>query len=227
MKLRRAIGATLRSRRFWFWQIAGAVIYGIPVAVRFATSSNILPILSLLETPWVGHYVPGNLVEKILVGVFFPGGAGAVAGEIFYSNRKGTAAEGRTKYFARLGGALVWAGTWTAFQFWGNLQNITGPYGGNIFEYPSVYPLNLLIASFSIFTPDVLHYLKQGVMGVYRRFSGKRPEFSGNSKLISLFALHKGHVVSCSTKRPRNNRFRNSQASVEIHQVRYCCHVYG
>ena len=173
MKLCSAVKATLRSRRFWVWQIVGVIIYGIPVAVRFATSSNTLPILSLLETPWIGHYVPGNLVEKIIVGAFFPGGAGAVAGEIFFSNRNGTAIEGRSKYFARLGGALGWAAAWTAFQFWGNLQNILGPYGGNIFEYPSVYPLNLLIASFSIFTPDVMHYIKRGAMWVYRRFSGK------------------------------------------------------
>jgi hypothetical protein len=171
MKLRRAIVATLRSRRFWVWQLAGVVIYGIPVAVRFATSNNVLPILSLLETPWIGHYVPGNLVEKILVGAFFPGGAGAVAGEIFFSNRNVMAEKGRIKYLARLGGALAWAVAWTVFQFGGNLQNIEGPYGGNIFEYPSVYPLNLLIASFSIFTPDVLHYIKLGAMRVYHKFS--------------------------------------------------------
>jgi hypothetical protein len=175
MNLRGAVKATLRSRRFWVWQIAGAVIYAIPVVVRFATSSNVLPILGLLETPWIDHYVPGNLVEKILVGAFFPGGAGAVAGEIFFSNRNSTAVEGRNKFCARLGGALAWAAAWTIFQLWGNLQNITGPYGGNIFEYPMVYPLNLLIASFSIFTPDVLCYIKLGVMWVYHRVSGKMP----------------------------------------------------
>jgi hypothetical protein len=175
MNLRGAVKATLKSRRFWVWQIVGVVIYAIPVVVRFATSSNVLPILGLLETPWIDHYVPGNLVEKILVGAFFPGGAGAVAGEIFFSNRKSTAVEGRRKFVVRLGGALMWAGAWTVFQFWGNLQNITGPYGGNIFEYPMVYPLNLVIASFSIFTPDVLHYMKLGALWIYHRFSGRTP----------------------------------------------------
>jgi hypothetical protein len=173
MELRRAVASTLRSRRFWVWQIAGAVIYATPVAIRFATGSVYLPILSLLATPWIDHYVPGNLVEKILVGAFFPGGAGAVAGEILVSNRNGVAIKGRMKYVARLGGALAQTAAWTAFQFWGNLQSITGPYGGNIFEYPMVYPLNFLLASLSIFTPDVLHYAKSGVMRVYRRFSGK------------------------------------------------------
>ena len=173
MKLRRAIGATLRSKRFWVWQLGGAIIYGIPVAIRFATGSVYLPILSLLETPWIDHYVPGNLVEKILVGAFFPGGAGAVTGEILVSNRTGIGVKGRKKYFIRLGGALAQTAAWTAFQFWGNLQNITGPYGGNIFEYPMVYPLNFLLASLSIFTPDVLHYIKSGVMRVYYRASGK------------------------------------------------------
>jgi hypothetical protein len=173
MDWRRALSSTLRSRRFWIWQIAGVIIYGLPVAVRFATGSNTLPILSLLATPWIDHYVPGNLVEKILVGAFFPGGAGAVAGEVFVSNRSSVAVKGRRKYLARLGGALVWAAAWTAFQFWGNLQNITGSYGGNIFEYPMVYPLNFLIASLAIFTPTVLHYIKLGAVQVRRRFTGK------------------------------------------------------
>ncbi|TRO46757.1 hypothetical protein E2P60_04590 [Candidatus Bathyarchaeota archaeon] len=189
MDLWSAAKTTLRSKRFWLWQIVGVFIYAIPVAVRFATSSNVLPILSLLETPWIDHYVPGNLVEKILVGAFFPGGAGAVAGEIFFSNRNGTIIQGRSKYFARLGGALAWTATWTIFQFWGNLQNIMGPYGGNIFEYPSVYPLNLLIASFSIFTPDVIHYIKRSAVWGYHRFQGKNALISRSSKLISRFAL--------------------------------------
>ncbi|MBT0159278.1 hypothetical protein G4O51_04765 [Candidatus Bathyarchaeota archaeon A05DMB-2] len=160
MKIREALASTLKSRRFWMWQIAGVIIYGIPAAVRFASGSNVLPILGLLETPWIDHYVPGNLVEKTLVGAFFPGGAGAVAGEIFVSNSDGVAVKGRRKYFARLGGALVWVAAWTAFQFVGNQQNIIGPYGGNIFEYPSVYPLNFLIASLAIFTPTIVYFAK-------------------------------------------------------------------
>ena len=142
------------------WQIVGAIIYGIPVAIRFATGSVYLPLLSLLEIRWIDHYVPGNLVEKILVSAFFPGGAGAVAGEILSSNRGGFPVLGRRKYLARFGGAMVQTAAWSVFQFWGNLQNITGPYGGNIFEYPMVFPLNFLLASFSIFTPDVLSFVR-------------------------------------------------------------------
>jgi hypothetical protein len=176
MDWRRAVVGTLRSRSFWKWQIAGATIYAIPVAVRFATGSNTLPILSLLATPWIDHYVPGNLVEKILVGAFFPGGAGAVAGEVLISNRTGSALEGRRLYGARLFGALAYGAAWTAFQFLGNLQNILGPYGGNIFEYPTVYPLNLLIAAFAIFTPTVLHLIKLGTTRVRRKLVGKSVE---------------------------------------------------
>jgi hypothetical protein len=160
MNSRNALKATLRSKRFWVWQISGAIIYSIPAAIRFATGSVYLPILSLLETPWVGHYIPGNLVEKIIISAFFPGGAGAVAGEVFKKNREGAALEGRKKYFARLGGALVQTAFWSAFQLWGNLQNIAGPYGGNIFEYPMVYPFNFLLASLSIFTPDIIGFTK-------------------------------------------------------------------
>jgi hypothetical protein len=173
MELRRAVASTLRSRRFWVWQIAGAIIYGIPAAIRFAISSTHLPILSLLATPWIDHYVPGNLVEKILVGAFFPGGAGAVAGEILYSNRNGVAVEGRKKYIARLGGALAQTAAWTAFQFWGNMQNIKGPYGSNIFEYPMVYPLNFLLALLSIFTPNVVYFAKSKIEKAYQKLAKK------------------------------------------------------
>ena len=167
MELRGAIANTLRSRRFWVWQVCGAIIYGLPVAIRFATGSVYLPILSLLETPWVDHYIPGNLVEKILVGAFFPGGAGGVAAEIFFSFYRGENLEGKRKYYARFAGAMAQTAAWSTFQFWGNLQNIIGPYGGNIFEYPMVYPLNFLIAAFSIFTPDVLKFMKSRVAQVY------------------------------------------------------------
>lgn len=158
MKLREAVAATLKSKRFWLWQTAGAVVYGIPVAIRFATGNVYLPILGLLETPWIDHYVPGNLVEKILVSAFFPGGAGGVSGEILASEHRGSPVWGRQKYLARFSGAIIQTAAWSAFQLWGNLQNITGPYGGNIFEYPMVFPLNFLLASFSIFTPDVLQF---------------------------------------------------------------------
>ncbi len=167
MKVRVAIANTLGSRRFWVWQVCGAIIYGIPVAIRFATGSVYLPILSLLETPWVDHYVPSNLVEKILVGAFFPGGAGGVAGQIFFSFYQGTNLDCKRRYWARFAGAMAQTAAWSTFQLWGNMQNIIGPYGGNIFEYPMVYPLNFLIASFSIFTPDVLKFLKSRLVKIY------------------------------------------------------------
>ena len=173
MELRRAVASTLRSRRFWVWQIAGAIIYGIPVVVRFAIGSVYLPILSLLATPWIDHFVPGNLVEKILVGAFFPGGAGAIAGEILYSNVKDVAVKGRKKYAARLSGALAETAAWTVFQFWGNLQNIKGPYGSNIFEYPMVYPLNFVLASLSIFTPSVVYFAKSRIEKAYWKLAKK------------------------------------------------------
>jgi hypothetical protein len=173
MELRGAVASTLRSRWFWLWEAGGAIIYAIPVVTRFAIGSVHLPVLDLLATPWIDHYVPGNLVEKILIGAFFPGGAGAVAGEVLYSNRNGVAIKGRKKYVARLGGALAQTAVWTAFQLWGNLQNMTGPYGGNIFEYPMVYPLNFMLASFSIFTPDVVYFAKSKLKRGYRKLAKK------------------------------------------------------
>jgi hypothetical protein len=155
-----ALTRTLRSRRFWIWQLLGAATYALPVVVRLATGNVVLPILGLLETPWVDHYIPGNLIEKILVNAFFPGGAGAVAGEIFFGNLySGRSMSRRLKYGWRLVGALLWTVAWSLFQFWGNMQNIWGSYGGNLFEYPMVYPLNFLLASLSIFTPTVIGYI--------------------------------------------------------------------
>ncbi len=159
-----AVKCTLRSRRFWVWQISGAIIYAIPVIIRLVTGSVVLPILSLLETPWVGHFIPGNLVEKILVNMFFPGAAGAVAGEIYFGYRNvGKAGTRHRKYIYRLAGAMLWVTLWSLFQLWGNLQNIIGSYGGNLFEYPMVYPLNFAIAACSIFTPTIIGYLQTAI----------------------------------------------------------------
>jgi hypothetical protein len=174
MGLRRAIVSTLRSRRFWVWQIVGVIIYGIPVAIRYATGNVQLPILSLLKTPALDHYVPNNLVEKILVNAFFPGGAGGVAGEVFVSYYDSQPPEGKAKYLSRLGGALLQTGVWSAFQYWGFSLMILGPWSigggwGNIFEYWTVFPLNFVLAAFSIFTPTVLDFVKSFLMKAYQR----------------------------------------------------------
>ena len=169
----RAIATMVKSRRFWVWQIGGAFIYGVPVIIRLATGNVLLPVLSWFEVPWIDHYIPGNLVEKILVNAFFPGGAGAVAGEILYANAKGKAFSRKQKYLGRLIGALLHTGVWSMFQLWGNLQNITGSYGGNLFEYPMVYPLNFLLASLSIFTPDIVAFIKTKITNINHRFTAR------------------------------------------------------
>jgi hypothetical protein len=176
MNLRRAIGATLRSRRFWLWQIGGAIIYSVPVAIRYVTGTSQLPILGLLATPPIDHYVPSNLVEKILVNAFFPGGAGGVAGEVFVSNYNRDAVKGKAKYLSRLGGALLQTAAWSAFQYWGYSLMILGPWSigggwGNIFEYWLVFPLNFILAAFSIFTPDILGFVKSCLVKTYRKLS--------------------------------------------------------
>jgi len=165
----KALASLFRSKRFWVWQIGGTIIYALPVLIRIATGDVLLPGLSLLAVPWIDHYVPGNLVEKILVNAFFPGGAGAVAGEILYSNLHREGFTRRQKYLARLGGALIWVTGWSLFQLWGNLQNIMGSYGGNLFEYPMVFPLNFVLASLSIFTPDVVAFIKDRIANAYSK----------------------------------------------------------
>jgi hypothetical protein len=165
----RATANTLKSRRFWIWQLGSVFIYAIPATIRIATGNIHLPILSMFMVPWVTPYVPGNIVEKVLVNAFFPGGAGAVAGEILYSKVHSENLSGRQKYLARLGGALLWTMVWSMFQLWGYLQNVTGSYGGNLFESPLVFPLNFLLASLSIFTPSIVGLLRTNLANAYHR----------------------------------------------------------
>ena len=135
MALRRAIVGTLGSRRFWLWEVSGAIIYAIPVAIRYATRSLYIPVLSWPGF-WIGHFIPGNLVEKILVNAFFPGGAGGIAGEILANNYRGETIRRETKYLSRLGGALGQTAVWSAFQYWGFSLMVSGPHGsGNLFEH--------------------------------------------------------------------------------------------
>ena len=171
-----AITRTLQSKRFWIWQLGGISIYAMPALIRLTTGSVYVPVLGLFEVPWIGHFIPGNVVEKILVNGFFPGAAGAIAGELLYENTHGLTSSRKQKYFARFAGALLWTTAWSLFQFWGNTQNIAGPWGGNIFEYPMVYPLNFLLASFSIFTPTIVGFAKTKTINVCSKLKHKNNE---------------------------------------------------
>ena len=159
MGLCSALMATFRSRRFWLWQVAGVVIYSIPALIRFATGSVSIPILNFPGF-WIDHIIPGNFLEKILVNAFFPGGAGGVAGEVFFSNYKGEAVKRKAKYLSRLAGALLQVTAWSALQFAGYSLLIMGPYGSNIFEHVIVFPINFVLAAFSIFTPDIVNFAR-------------------------------------------------------------------
>lgn len=128
-----AFKSMLRSRRFWLWGICGAAIYAVPAGIRIATGSVILPVLSLAATPWIGMYVPANLVEKILVNAFFPGGAGGIAGEVFFSNARSKALIGREKYVARLYGAMLAVALWSLVQLSGGLRTSRG-HGAETFS---------------------------------------------------------------------------------------------
>jgi hypothetical protein len=173
MELRTAIACTLRSKRLWVWELGGAVIYVIPVAIRYLTGDVVIPILNFPGF-WVGHLIPGNLLEKVLVNAFFPGGAGGVAGEMLASIYRGETVAGKTKYLARLSGALGQTAVWSAFQFLGYFLMIRGPHGGgNLFESVFVFPINFVLAALSVFTPDVVSFAKQGIKKIHRKTSGR------------------------------------------------------
>lgn len=170
----RALASTLRSRRFWLWQIGGALIYSVPATIRLATGNIHLPILSAFMPPWRTPFVPGNIVEKVLVNAFFPGGAGAVAGEVFLTKHTTHQLSRKQKYLARLGGAWIETSVWSLIQFVGYVQNINGSYGGNLFESPYVFPLNFTLAALAIFTPDVVGFLRNKLKTAYHRPSGEK-----------------------------------------------------
>lgn len=188
MNLRGAAVATVRSKRFWLWEVAGIVIYSIPVAIRFAIKNVSIPILNFPGF-WIGHFIPGNFLEKLLVNTFFPGGAGGVAGETFVSNIKGEAVRGKTRYLSRLAGALLQTTAWSAFQYWGYLLLITGPYGGNVFEHAMVFPINFTLAVVSIFTPDVVNFVKLILKKGYRKLASMHGCITNHAKSLR-FSLH-------------------------------------
>jgi hypothetical protein len=170
MDFRTAAVGLLTSKRFWLWEIAGIIIYAIPVAIRFATKSVVIPFLNYPGF-WIGHFIPGNLLEKVLVNAFFPGGAGAVAGEIFVSIYLSTTLKGRRLFASRLAGALTQTTIWSVFQFFGYTLLIMGPYGTNIFEFPTVFPINFILATFSIFTPTIMRLLRMGISVSFHRLN--------------------------------------------------------
>jgi hypothetical protein len=184
MNWKKATVCTLKSRRLWLWELAGIIIYGIPVIIRFATNNIIIPWLNF-PGHWIGFYIPGNLfigqmavpslfyagfwtlpilfyisgnlLEKILVNAFFPGGAGAVLGEVFIRNLKGEVSR-KTVYAWRLVGAMFQVSVWTVFQFWG-YSLLLKPLGFNLFESVLLIPLNFTIATLSIFTPTIVGFV--------------------------------------------------------------------
>jgi hypothetical protein len=168
MNLKNAAIATLTSRRVWLWQIAGVFIYLIPVAIRFFTGSVAIPILNFPGF-WIGHFIPGNFLEKLLINAFFPGGAGGILGETFAKEYHDEAPIGKTKYLSRLYGALLQTAVWSAFQYWGFTLMINGPYGSNLFEYVTVFPINFVLATVSIFTPDVVGFFNTRLRNAKQR----------------------------------------------------------
>jgi hypothetical protein len=161
MSFKFAFAATLKSKRFWTWMTAGIIIYFIPVAIRYATGSIVIPFLNW-PGYWIDHFIPGNLSEKILVNMFFPGAAGAIAGEVFTGYYLKQTLTTKTKYLARFVGAIVFVSAWSLFQLWGYQLSIYMSFSpsSNLFESYFVYPINYIIAAFSIYTPTIIYFIK-------------------------------------------------------------------
>ncbi|MCL2643322.1 MAG: hypothetical protein FWD52_07425 [Candidatus Bathyarchaeota archaeon] len=163
MSYKFALIATLKNKRFWIWTLTGIIIYLIPVAIRYATGNIIIPLLNW-PGYWIDHFIPGNLLEKIIINMFFPGATGAIAGEIFTKNyHKQQTQTTKTIYLSRLAGALLFVTAWSLFQYIGYQMEIYMSFSpsSNLFESYFVYPLNYTIATCSIFTPTIIHTIKK------------------------------------------------------------------
>jgi hypothetical protein len=170
MSFRNAAAATLKNKRFWRWMIAGIIIYLIPATIRYATGSIVIPFLNWPGF-WIDHFIPGNLSEKILVNAFFPGGAGAVAGEVFAGYYLAQAVSTQMRYYARLSGAILFVSVWSLFQLWGYSMSIYMSFSpaSNLFESYFVFPINYIIAAFSIFTPTIIYFIKAQILKIAKR----------------------------------------------------------
>jgi hypothetical protein len=169
MRIIFALTDTLKNKRFWTWTIAGIIIYLIPVAIRYVTGSIIIPFLNW-PGYWIDHFIPGNLSEKMLVNMFFPGAAGAIAGEVFMGHHFNRPLTIKTKYLSRFAGAMLFVSAWSLFQLWGYQLSIYMPFspGSNLFESYFVYPLNYIIAACSIFTPTIIYFLKNVIQKIIK-----------------------------------------------------------
>jgi hypothetical protein len=150
---------------------AGIIIYLIPVAIRYATGSIIIPFLNW-PGYWIDHFIPGNFSEKLLVNMFFPGAAGAIAGEVFTGYYlKPQQLSTKTKYLARFAGAILFVSAWSLFQLWGYQLSIYMSFSpaSNLFESYFVYPINYIIAAFSIFTPTIVYFVKSLILKLQRK----------------------------------------------------------
>jgi len=152
-----AIKDTLKDKTFWKWELGSMTLYALPAVFRLSTGIEIIPVLN--APYWSpSKYIPTNLVEKLIVNAFFPGGAGGVAGETFISKYLKRNLGIKEKYLSRLGGAMLQYTAWTLFQYRGYFLDIIGKHGANIFESPEILPFNALLAALSIFTPDIIRY---------------------------------------------------------------------
>jgi len=161
MSFKFAFISTLKEKRFWIWAIVGIIIYLIPVVIRYATGSIIIPFLNW-PGYWIDHFIPGNLSEKIIVNMFFPGATGAVTGEIFIQYYRKQNLTLKAKYLSRFAGAMLFVSAWSLFQLIGYQFEIYMSFspGSNLFESYFVYPLNYVIAACSILTPTIVGALK-------------------------------------------------------------------
>ena len=116
----RAISNTLRSRRFWVWQIGGAFIYAIPATIRLATGNIHLPILSMFMPPWVNPLrAAATSSRKFWLTRFSPEAQAQWQAKSSTQTSKAEPLSRKQKYLARLGGAWLQTAAWSLFQLCG------------------------------------------------------------------------------------------------------------
>lgn len=134
-----------QSRRLFKWEVVGAAAYAIPIAIRSITKQAYIGLPTIESYNVFGMLTPTNLVEKAIINSLYPGGAGAVAGEILIPKILRRELGSMGLHLTRMVGAGLQTLGHTLIQYYLNNQRFLWPHGEPP-ETSGIYPFNFLWA---------------------------------------------------------------------------------
>ena len=151
--------------------MCGAVIYAVPAAIRIATGSVILPVLSFVRRRGLACSFLGTWLRRFWLTLFSQVVRVLLLVKSFFQVPNLKSLWDEKCMLPDCMGLCSAVAVSSLIQLSGGILGIAGSWGGNLFEYPSVFPLNFLLASLSIFTPTILSFFKNKIAGLYHRLN--------------------------------------------------------